>query len=155
MGALQTGSISPKWVRLLQLGAFILAFAVSSALPAQKPSPKPTNDDCLACHSDSTMVKDVNGKKVSLYVNPGAFKNSIHGGIFTCVDCHSDIKTSPHESTPAKVSCAQCHADQQAAYDRSYHAKAIKAGDGQPCSHYADTANLPAAEHFPERTRPV
>ncbi|MGC2193465.1 MAG: cytochrome b/b6 domain-containing protein [Terriglobales bacterium] len=116
---------------LLQFGVLCLVFA-SSAAAVQKPaSPKPTNEDCLACHGDSTMTKDVNGKQVSLYVNPESFKVSIHGGMFTCVDCHSDVKTSPHEATPARISCATCHADQQAAYDRSYHAKAIQAGDGQ------------------------
>ena len=130
MGAGQMDSGSKKKLPL-QIGLLALVFAVSCAFAAQKPSPKPTNEDCLACHNDSTMTKDVNGKQVSLYVNPDAFKNSIHGTMFSCVDCHSDIKSSPHETTPAKITCAQCHADQQAAYDRSYHAKAIKAGDGQ------------------------
>jgi cytochrome b subunit of formate dehydrogenase len=120
--------------RLLQFGlicpVFIYLFFTSVSVHAgEKPAPKPTNDDCLACHGDPAMTKDVNGKPVSLYLSPEAFKNSMHGGMFTCVDCHADVKSSPHETTPAKVSCAQCHADQQAAYDRSFHAKAIQAGD--------------------------
>ena len=109
------------WVALLLVG-------VSSAAP--KPAPKPTNNDCLACHGDSTLTHDVNGKSVSLFVNPDKFEDSIHGSMFQCVDCHTDLKNSPHDGTPAKVSCATCHADEQAAYDRSYHAKAITAGDG-------------------------
>ena len=129
------------------LGLFCLSAA---AFAANKPAPKPTNEDCLACHGDSTMTTEVNGKQVSLYVNADIFKNSIHGTMFTCVDCHSDIKTSPHETTPAKISCAQCHADQQAAYDRSYHAKAIKAGDGQAATcincHGSPHELLPAAD---------
>lgn len=96
---------------------------------AQKKAAGPANDDCLACHGDLTLNKEVNGKRVSLYVDPEAFKNSIHGSMFACVDCHTDLKSSPHESTPAKVSCATCHADQQAAYEHSYHAKAIQSGD--------------------------
>jgi cytochrome b subunit of formate dehydrogenase len=130
MGEVPMGSRSGRAV-LLQIGLLGLVFAVFPASAAQKPIPKPSNEDCLVCHSDSTMTKDVAGKAVSLYVNPDTFKASIHGSLFACVDCHSDIKSSPHESTPTKVSCAQCHADQQAIYDRSYHAKAIKAGDGQ------------------------
>jgi cytochrome b subunit of formate dehydrogenase len=55
----------------------------------------------------------------------------MHGSMFTCVDCHADLKTAPHDSTPAKVSCSTCHADEQAAYDRSFHAKAIKSGDSK------------------------
>jgi cytochrome b subunit of formate dehydrogenase len=90
---------------------------------------KPTNDDCLACHGDASLIKDVNGKPVSLYVDPEKFKNSMHGGMFSCVECHTDVKTAPHENTPAKVLCATCHSDEQAAYDRSYHAHAIKNGD--------------------------
>ena len=27
--------------------------------------------DCLACHSDATLTKDVNGKPVSLFVDGG------------------------------------------------------------------------------------
>src|SRR5947209_78563 len=77
---------------------------------------KPANDDCLACHGDSTLSKEVNGKPVSLYVSPEKFKDSIHGGMFACVDCHSDIKSSMHEAAPAKVKCSQCHADEQAVY---------------------------------------
>jgi cytochrome b subunit of formate dehydrogenase len=91
-------------------------------------APKPTNEECLACHGDATMTKDVEGKQVNISVNPDHFKNSIHS-MFACVDCHTDVKSSPHENTPAKLSCAQCHADQQAAYDRSFHAQALKKGD--------------------------
>src|SRR5437868_15125620 len=59
--------------------------------------PKPTNEECLACHGDPTMTKDVGGKAVSISVNADAFKASIHGAMFACVDCHTDVKTSPHE----------------------------------------------------------
>ncbi|HTZ95658.1 MAG TPA: cytochrome b/b6 domain-containing protein [Terriglobales bacterium] len=108
-------------------------FLTLCAFAGQKPKalPKPTNDDCLACHGDQSLTHDVNGKPVSLFVDPAKFKDSMHGSMFQCVDCHTDLKTSPHETTPAKVSCATCHADQQAAYDRSFHAKAIQQGDKQ------------------------
>jgi cytochrome b subunit of formate dehydrogenase len=96
-----------------------------------KAPPKPTNDECLVCHGDAGLGTERDGKPVSLAINPDAFKNSMHGTILTCVDCHTDVAISPHEKTPAKVSCVTCHADQQAAYDRSYHAKAIKAGDAK------------------------
>ena len=137
--------------RFVQFGLLCLFFSFAiSAFAANKAAPKPTSEDCLACHGDSTMTTELNGKQVSLYVNADAFKNSIHGTMFTCVDCHSDVKTSPHETTPAKVSCAQCHADQQAAYDRSYHAKAIKAGDVQAATcvncHGSPHELLPASD---------
>ena len=103
---------------------FVLLFWMGTA-HAQKP----TSDDCLACHGDTALTKDDNGKPGSLYVNPDKFKTSMHGSMFACVDCHRDVKTSPHETTPAKISCATCHSDQQAAYERSFHASALKAGD--------------------------
>src|ERR1051326_5836922 len=78
---------------------------------AARAAQKPTNDDCLACHGDSTLTKEVNGKPVSLYVSPDKFNSSIH------------------EATPAKVNCSRCHADEQTVYDRSLHAKALAAGN--------------------------
>ncbi len=46
--------------------------------------------------------------------------------MFTCVDCHTDVKNSAHETPPQRITCATCHADEQAAYERSFHAKAVK-----------------------------
>ena len=114
----------------LFLVLFLLLF---TALPSmgqnRKAPPKPTNEECLICHGDAGLATEREGKPVSLAVDPDKFKISMHGSILTCVDCHADVKSSPHEARPAKVDCSTCHADQQAAYDRSYHAKAIKAGN--------------------------
>jgi cytochrome b subunit of formate dehydrogenase len=110
------------------LFALVLLLA-SGTMQAAKQPQKPTAEECLACHGDSSLSHEVNGKTVSLYVNPQAFKDSIHGSIFTCVDCHSDIKTAAHETTPQKVSCATCHGDEEAAYDRSFHGVAVKEGN--------------------------
>ncbi len=35
---------------------------------------KPKDEDCLVCHSDPTLTKDVNGKQVSLRVDPDKMK---------------------------------------------------------------------------------
>ena len=98
---------------------------------------KPKNEDCLVCHSDPTLMKEADGKKISLYVDENKLKHSIHGGMFTCVDCHTDVKDAAHTTTPRKITCAQCHADAQAAYSHSYHAKATKAG-GAPGANCQD-----------------
>ena len=128
----------------------LLAVVFLTRLTLAAPPAKPSSDECFACHGDSTLSKEVNGKRVSLYVNPDTFKASIHGGMFTCVDCHSDLKASPHDGNPAKVSCANCHGEEQAAYDRSFHAKAIKAGDGQAATcvdcHGSPHELLPASD---------
>jgi len=141
----QSSKRVPQWAALI-----VFLLFVGTAFAGKKPDPKPTNDDCLACHGDSSLVHVVNGKPVSLYVNPDKFKDSIHGSMFTCVDCHTDLKSSPHETTPAKVSCATCHSDEQAVYDRSYHATAVKAGDGHAATcvdcHGSPHELLPASD---------
>ena len=120
-------SINRRAARAAALVLLLLALPAWAA--DKKPqAKKPTNDDCLACHQDSSLSHDVNGKSVSLAVDPDKFKNSIHGGMFTCVDCHDDLKEAPHTATPKKVSCAKCHADSEAAYSHSVHATAIKNG---------------------------
>jgi cytochrome b subunit of formate dehydrogenase/nitrate/TMAO reductase-like tetraheme cytochrome c subunit len=86
------------------------------------------DEDCLSCHSDATMTTDVNGAKVSLFVDAKKLKHSIHGSMFACVDCHKDVKSLVHETTPQKVTCAQCHADDHDAYSHSTHAKITKSG---------------------------
>lgn len=89
---------------------------------------KPKNEDCLTCHGDKTLTTNVNGKQVSLYVDSAKLNHSIHGSMFTCVDCHKDVKGLVHESTPKKVECADCHADTQQGYSHSLHATAGKNG---------------------------
>ena len=107
----------------------ILLLWVGTTLAAKTPAGKGlTTAECLACHNDSSLSKDVNGKSVSLYVNDVKFKASIHGSMFQCTDCHQDVKAFPHEPAPAKVSCATCHAKEQSRYDSTLHAKAIKPG---------------------------
>jgi len=110
-------------------GALTLFSILSFAAAAAKAPRKPTADECLACHSDATLSHEVNGKTVSLHVDPQAFKDSIHGSMFTCVDCHTDVKSAAHETPPQKITCATCHADEQAAYERSFHAKAVQGGN--------------------------
>ncbi len=86
------------------------------------------DQDCLACHADATLTKDVNGKPVSLFVDEGKLKHSIHGSLLACVDCHTDVKSLVHEAPPKKITCAQCHADAQTAYAHSTHALTAKSG---------------------------
>src|SRR6476620_7133086 len=89
----------------------VLSVLIGYSLSGAGAEKKPANDECLACHGDSTLNKEVSGKLVSLYVSPDKYNTSIHGSLFSCVDCHTDIKSSMHERTAARVSCAQCHKD--------------------------------------------
>jgi cytochrome b subunit of formate dehydrogenase len=145
--------MSTRTIRNLFAPGVALTFLLSAgALQAgsKKEPPKPTAEECLACHSDATLSHEVNGKTVSLHVDPQGFKDSIHGSMFTCVDCHTDVKSAAHETTPQHITCATCHADQQAAYDRSFHAKAVQGGNNNAATcvdcHGSPHELLPASD---------
>jgi cytochrome b subunit of formate dehydrogenase len=105
-----------------------LAISLLVCAGAARAEHKLQDKDCLACHSDSTLTTEVNGKQVSLYVDEGKLKHSIHGDLFACVDCHKDVKSLAHETAPRKVRCAECHTDAQEAYSHSLHASTYRAG---------------------------
>ena len=108
-GMSETGTVRARRKAVWQasLGILLTALAVAPCLAASKPKalPKPTTEDCLICHGDKGLSTERDGKAVSLFVDPDKFKASMHGAMFTCVDCHTDLKSSPHESKPAKVEC--------------------------------------------------
>ena len=112
-----------RWNLLVLIGLVL-------SVGASAKTPKLSNDDCLACHNDPSLTKDENGKQISLGLDTEKFKASIHS-MLSCTDCHTDVKSAPHETTPAKPACATCHADQQAAYDHGIHAKAAAGGNNQ------------------------
>src|SRR3954465_6697093 len=82
-------------MRTAKLFTFVLLFALSASYAKDKApaTPQDKSAECLACHSDPGLAKDVNGKAVSLHVDEGKFKNSIHGSMFGCTDCHKDVKS--------------------------------------------------------------
>jgi len=86
------------------------------------------SSDCLACHNDASLVTSVQGKAISLYIPVKTFKQSVHS-VLNCTDCHTDIKSIPHQPGLTKPSCGTCHSDEQAAYAQSVHGKAILRGD--------------------------
>jgi cytochrome b subunit of formate dehydrogenase/nitrate/TMAO reductase-like tetraheme cytochrome c subunit len=104
---------------------FFLVFWASAAAPAQKLK----DADCLTCHSDPTLTEDVNGSAASIYVDPARLRHSVHGSMFSCVDCHKDVKSLVHEMRPQRVTCAQCHADAHEAYAHSIHAQPTSGGN--------------------------
>ncbi len=105
--------------------AVLSLFAWACAAHAEQ---KLKDSECLACHADPTLTTSANGKQVSLFVDEGKLKHSVHGEMFACVDCHKDVKGLVHETAPRKIRCAECHADAQEAYSHSLHAKEYRAG---------------------------
>ena len=75
----------------------LAVFLLGSALPIRAQH-KLKDEDCLSCHGDTSLTKDVNGKPVSLFVDGKKLQHSIHGSMkLSCVDCHKDVKTLAHE----------------------------------------------------------
>ena len=89
------------------------------ALPAH--AAKLKDADCLACHSNEMPFST--GTGTTKAIDESKMKQSIHGQMFQCVDCHTDVKSLAHETTPKKVECAQCHTDEQKAYAGGMHSK--------------------------------
>jgi Cytochrome c3/Class III cytochrome C family len=89
-----------------------------------------SNDDCLMCHDDSGFKEKVNGKVISLYLNPAVFNKSVHADL-ECVDCHSDIDPdeTPHRTEYTPVNCGTCHDEEAELYSECMHGKARASGD--------------------------
>lgn len=114
-------------LRRTHLAVSLILVLVATACTARAER-KPKNEDCLACHGDKTLTTEVDGKQISLYVDGSKLDHSVHGSMFTCVDCHKDVKGLVHATTPKKITCADCHSDAQQAYSHSLHAKPAKSG---------------------------
>ena len=141
----------PATPNVFALGiALTLSVVLGTARAADKTPAKPAAEECFACHGDPSLTHDVNGKTVSLHVDQQKFKDSIHGSMFTCVDCHTDVKSAAHEAPPQKITCATCHADEQAAYERSFHAQAVQGGNSKAATcvdcHGSPHELLPASD---------
>ena len=103
-------------------------FPLSWVLPSHAQH-KLKDEDCLICHGEPSLNKDVNGKQVSLFVDGKKLQHSIHGSMkLACVDCHKDVKSLVHDHTPEKVSCVTCHSSAANAYAHSLHAKVARQG---------------------------
>jgi cytochrome b subunit of formate dehydrogenase/5-methylcytosine-specific restriction endonuclease McrA len=108
-----------------RLPAVTLVFALFFAWASSPSSAQKLKDsDCLTCHADATITS-TDGHSVA--IDAAKFKHSVHG-TFSCVDCHTDVKSVPHDATPKKVTCDQCHADEGQGYAHSIHAQATSAG---------------------------
>ncbi len=85
-----------------------------------------TREDCLACHSDSTLTKDGPGKTaISLFVKEHVLNGSTHAKL-ACVSCHAGFNAEdvPHKAVITPVDCARCHT--KAAFKHPFHPEVTK-----------------------------
>lgn len=127
----------------------ILLMAVSSILAQDELS----NEGCLECHNDPGWTEEIDGKDVSLHVDPEIFAASVHGD-WACIDCHVDIEESPHEEGLAPASCADCHDDIQKEYSKSIHGAVIGMGNEDAAS-CGDCHGSHDIKHVSDITSPV
>jgi uncharacterized protein with PIN domain len=116
--------------RAVVMAAILLALGVSLPVGrAQAAEASGQNDLCFGCHSDKSMSTKRAGRTVSLFVDGKKFSASVHGSL-ACTNCHADLEGAdiPH-STPKKVQCGTCHAEQQGLLAKSLHGKAAARGD--------------------------
>lgn len=137
-----------KYLRHITAIAFLIGIAaIEFALNASQPQaaaaqgPTPTNQTCLACHSNPDLVKQLpSGEPLSLYVDEKVMGASVHGQKqVACVQCHSNITGFPHPdfivadrrdvTLRLYPQCKQCHAQEYSKSLDSVHAKALAGGD--------------------------
>jgi hypothetical protein len=106
----------------------------------------PSDDDCLACHSDKDLKRSAPraGRGSSVFVDPAALKGSTHAGL-DCVSCHTTA-TAPHDEKLPPVRCAECHGDVPPTLAQGAH------GGGRPGGRSAPTC---AACHGTHDVRPA
>jgi formate dehydrogenase gamma subunit len=76
--------------------------------PAVTAPPPVPNSECMDCHEAEFKARQKGGPKEWVGVRPEAFARSVHGRM-ECVDCHSTITETPHDSKLPTVSCLDCH----------------------------------------------
>jgi nitrate/TMAO reductase-like tetraheme cytochrome c subunit len=140
-------------MRFLVVRLALCVLALTAAIAdAQTP---PSTEDCLTCHSDADLER-ANG--TPLAVSSEAFATSIHGPL-ACVDCHADLATSEllHPEKLQKVSCATCHDDSVAAFERSVHrqAQGQQRGDAPTCVSCHGMHDILPSKDAASRTYPL
>lgn len=85
-----------------------------------------TRADCLACHSDSSLTMEREGKQRSIFVSEAVLNSSPHRKL-VCVACHTGFNPEnvPHKEKIEGVNCLTCHKDVQ--FKHTFHPQLAKA----------------------------
>ena len=128
---LRTSTVGARWVLALALALGL------GALPVQAAGKAAPKENCLDCHSDPSMTKDLGGgKSRSLFVDEAKFGGSVHKDN-GCRSCHADLKDHPNDgATPKPVVCASCHTEESKVYQNSIHgmSKALGSSAAASCA---------------------
>ena len=95
--------------------------------------PTPSSEECLACHSDQDLKKEIGkGQFVSLFVDSAHLARSPHNTL-TCAKCHVGIPEGPHAEQVPKVRCDTCHRKPHEEMLGSVHARLDGKGPSGRC----------------------
>lgn len=61
---------------------------------------------CMDCHGKKDVEKKVDGKVVSVYIDPKEYGKTVHRRI-ACLQCHAGVASSPHRTH--QFGCVSCH----------------------------------------------
>jgi len=91
---------------------FLFCLALTVLLAAGARAHAQSNEDCMACHSDTTLTMERGRRSVPLFVDEGVLARSPHKD-FVCVDCHAGFNPEefPHNAKISPVNCMSCHSD--------------------------------------------
>jgi formate dehydrogenase gamma subunit len=119
--------MSPAPPIIRQLQAVLLLGALSLIAPANLGAARAdeASEACMTCHSNPELARESGG---TLFVDTKLIARSAHAKL-SCVRCHADARTIPHESRLAEVRCVTCHAPVARALEKSVHGRATGGGD--------------------------
>jgi hypothetical protein len=105
-------------------------------VPAQKEQIS-TSQYCLTCHQQH-LSKTINGETVSLTIDEGWVRKSVHKN-HACADCHTAYSKESHPrpvfssvrdlSLTVSETCKRCHFDKAVQHKGSIHATLLSRGD--------------------------
>ena len=118
---------------LLVLGGAVW-LAGSAEAQRKAAEPKPSSQDCLACHGDKDLKRGAlkPGRRDSLFADEAVLKASAHARL-ECVACHRTA-TAPHDSPLPPVQCAGCHDKVRAELGGGVHASARGQAGAPACA---------------------
>ncbi|GAB4260588.1 MAG: hypothetical protein Kow00122_17670 [Thermoleophilia bacterium] len=133
----------------LAFSTLLIVVLAAAPAPAAGGAPQPENrpvapvtdftQRCLTCHSQPYLGQvEVDGRAKSLFVDPTAYKDSVHG-LLPCNACHTGFTPDPHQmvsnaeffAQTAGEACRNCHDDQFEMYKQSYHGTLSRSGSAE------------------------
>src|SRR5512133_1379093 len=116
-------------LRIAAIAATLTLASAAHGAPARPKQASPATDACVTCHEKSSpaVVSD--------------WKASRHSGMGVgCTDCHGADHKSKDDAKkaamPTPATCAQCHGEQVAQFNKGKHAFAWAAVKAMPTFHY-------------------